>query len=34
MRFIKRVGAGFKGFGKTIAAFPRDFRRYRSIKKM
>ena len=27
MKFIKRVGAGFKGFGKTLAAFPRDFRR-------
>ena len=34
MTFIKRVGAGFKGFGKTIAAIPRDIRRYRSIKKM
>ena len=34
MKFIKRVGAGFKGFGKTIAAFPRDFRRYRAIKRM
>lgn len=34
MKFIKRVGAGFKGFGKAIAAVPRDIRRYRSIKRM
>lgn len=34
MTFIKRVRAGFKGFGRTIAAIPRDIRRYRSIKKM
>jgi hypothetical protein len=34
MNFIKRVGAGFKGFGNAIAAFPRDLRRYRAIKRM
>jgi hypothetical protein len=34
MKFIKRVGAGFKGFGKTVVAIPRDFMRYRSMKRM
>jgi len=34
MKFIKRVGAGFKGIGKAIAAVPRDIKRYRAIKRM
>lgn len=34
MGFIKRVGASFRGFGKTIVAIPRDIKRYRSMKRM
>ncbi|MEY2580249.1 MAG: hypothetical protein QOE09_98 [Ilumatobacteraceae bacterium] len=34
MKFIKRVGSGFKSFGTAIVAIPRDIKRYRSIKKM
>ena len=34
MKFIKRVGAGVKGFGSALAAIPKDIKRYRSMKRM
>jgi hypothetical protein len=34
MKFIKRVGAGFKSLGSGLMAIPRDIKRYRSLKKM
>ena len=34
MNFIKRLGAGIKGFGSAIAAIPKDIKRYRDMKRM
>jgi len=34
MNAIKRIGAGFKGFGQAIVAIPKDIRRYMAMKRM
>lgn len=34
MKFIKRVGTGFKGFGSGVVSVPRDVRRYLAIRRM